>query len=196
MSKGAATRAKILDRAFRLAGQHGLDGVTLSVLAADLGLSKSGLFAHFGSKEELGVEVLRTTTQRFAAQVIGPALRAPRGVPRVRRIFENWLAWLQDPALPGGCPIVAASVELDDKPGAPRDILVAAQRELLGTLAKAARLAVEQRHFRADLDPALFAFEFMGIMLAYHHSMRLLRDAQAADRARAAFERLLQASAV
>jgi len=194
VQKGATTRTRILDRAFRLAGRHGVEGVTLGTLAADLGLSKSGLFAHFSSKEELSVEVLRTTAERFTEMVIRPALSAPRGEPRIVRMFENWVAWLRDPALPGGCPMVAASVELDDKPGAPRDFLVNAQGELFGTLGKAASLAVAEGHFRADLDTRLFAFEMMGIMLAYHHSLRLLRDAEAGARARAAFERLLSAS--
>ncbi|HZO15291.1 MAG TPA: TetR/AcrR family transcriptional regulator [Polyangiaceae bacterium] len=191
MKKGAVTRARILDRAFRLAGRHGVEGVSLGALASDLGLSKSGLFAHFASKEELSVEVLRTTTERFAERVIRPALSAPRGEPRIRKMFDYWLAWLKAPDLPGGCPIVAASVELDDKPGVPRDFLVKAQTELLGTLAKAASLAVAEGHFRKELDTELFAFELMGVMLAYHHSLRLLRDERATDRARAAFERLL-----
>ena len=194
MKKGAVTRARILDRAFRLAGQHGVEGVSLGTLASDLGLSKSGLFAHFASKEELSVEVLRTTTERFTERVIRPALSAPRGEPRLRRMFEYWLTWLRDPDLPGGCPIVAASVELDDKPGAPRDFLVKAQSDLLATLAKAASLAVAEGHFRKKLDTELFAFELLGIMLAYHHSLRLLRDERAVARARAAFERLLETS--
>src|SRR5688572_10092243 len=94
--KGEVTRARILDRAFRLAGRHGVEGVTLSTLAADLGLSKSGLFAHFASKEELSVAVLRETTERFVTHVVRPALAAPRGAPRIRQIFENWIAWLND----------------------------------------------------------------------------------------------------
>jgi AcrR family transcriptional regulator len=194
MAKGATTRSRILDRAFRLAGRYGIEGVTLGTLAADLGLSKSGLFAHFSSKEELSVEVLRTTAERFAEQVIKPALRAPRGEPRVRQLFENWLAWLHDPALPGGCPIVAASVELDDKPGPPRDLLVKIQRDLAATLTKAASLAVAEGHFRPDLDADLFGYELLGIMLACHHRLRLLRDDRAALHARAAFERLVAGS--
>lgn len=194
MAKGADTRARILDRAFRLAGRYGVEGVTLGALAAELGLSKSGLFAHFASKEELSVEVLRTTAERYVTHVIRPALKAPRGEPRIRRIFENWVAWLRDPSLPGGCPIVAASVELDDKPGAPREFLVQAQKDLLATLAKAAKLAMDEGHFRDGLDADQFAFELLGIMLAYHHNLRLLRDDNASKRAHAAFERLLASS--
>lgn len=191
MRKGEETRARILDKAFRLAGRHGIEGVTLGTLSSELGLSKSGLFAHFASKEELDLAILRTTTERFAERVVRPALTAPRGEPRVRRLFENWLAWLQAPDLPGGCPILAASTELDDKPGAPRDFLVRAQAELMGTLSKAATLAIGAGHFREDLDTELFAFELLGVMLAYHHSLRLLREERAVERARAAFERLL-----
>jgi AcrR family transcriptional regulator len=194
VQKGEATRSRILERAFRLAGRHGLEGVTLGTLASDLGLSKSGLFAHFASKEELSIAVLRTTAERFTEQVVRPALRAPRGEPRIRAMFANWLDWLGDPALPGGCPMVAASVELDDKPGAPRDVLVNMQGQLLATIARAASLAVSERHFRADLDTGLFAFEVLGIVLAHHHSRRLLRDKRAGDYARAAFERLLDSS--
>lgn len=194
MRKGEATRERILDRAFRLAGRHGVRGVTLGLLATDLGLSKSGLFAHFASKDDLCVEVLRTTTERFTEAVVRPALRAPRGEPRIRRLFENWLAWLHDPALPGGCPIVAASSELDDEPGAPREFLVGSQNALLATLAKAASLAVSEGHFRADLDADQFSFEMMGIVLACHHVYRLLGDERAGERARAAFESLMEAS--
>lgn len=194
MSKGTLTRERILDHAFRLAGREGVEGVTLGTLAADLGLSKSGLFAHFASKEELSLEILRTTTERFADKVLRPAFKAPRGEPRVRKVFETWLMWLRDPELPGGCPIVAASVELDDKPGMPRDFLVDKQKELRTTLAKAAELAVAEGHFKKDLDTELFAFELMGVMYSYHHSLRLLRDKRATALARSAFERLLAAS--
>ena len=194
MKKGAATRDRILDRAFRLAGRHGVGGVTLGTLAADLGLSKSGLFAHFASKEQLSLEVLRTTAERFTDRVIRPALAAPRGEPRVRRIFENWIAWLNDPDLPGGCPIIAASIELDDQPGPPRDFLVDAQRQLRATLARAASLAIAEGHFRPDLDVELFGYEVMGVVLAYQHSMRLLGDERAGEHARLAFERLLGSS--
>jgi AcrR family transcriptional regulator len=194
MAKGATTRARILDSAFRLAGRLGVEGVTLGTLASELGLSKSGLFAHFSSKEQLSLEVLRTITERFTDQVIRPALKVARGEPRVRQLFENWLVWLHDPALPGGCPLVAASVELDDKPGPPRDLLVGAQRSLRATLSKAAAIAVAEGHFRRDLDTELFAYEVMGIMLACHQSLRLLRDERADAHARAAFGRLLSQS--
>jgi AcrR family transcriptional regulator len=194
VSKGEQTRERILDRAFRLASRDGLEGLSIGMLAAELGLSKSGLFAHFGSKEELQVEVLRSAATRFEAQVMRPAFKAPRGEPRVRALFENWLSWVQDASSPGGCLFLAASTELDDKEGRPRDYLVGTQRQLLTSLARAARLAIEAGHFRADLDCDQFAFELYGLLLGYSHFRRLLRDPRSESRTRGAFDRLIQAA--
>jgi AcrR family transcriptional regulator len=195
VSKGEQTRDRILERAWRLATRDGLSGLSLGKLADELGLSKSGLFAHFGSKEELELEVLKTAETRFTDEVVRPALTAARGVPRLRKLFRNWQAWMTDPGKPGGCLFLAAAAELDDNAGPQRDLLVGTQTKLLATLAKAARLAIEERHLRADLDCEQFAFDMLGIALAYHHTKRLLRDPKAETRARAAFERLLSASA-
>ncbi len=192
LSKGEQTRERILDKAWQLARRDGLAGLSLGKLASELRLSKSGLFAHFGSKEGLEVEVLKATAERFTQQVIRPALRAPRGVPRLRRMFENWLLWANDPEQPGGCVILAASAELDDSEGPQRDFLVVAQTGLLAVLAKAAQIAIDEQQLRADLDTQQFAFEMHGIVMAYHHARRLLRDPQAETRAQSAFERLLQ----
>ncbi|HEX8108384.1 MAG TPA: TetR/AcrR family transcriptional regulator, partial [Kofleriaceae bacterium] len=175
MTKGEETRQRILDRAFRIAGRDGLDGLTLNTLATDLGMSKSGLFAHFRSKEELQLQVLETAAARFAARVIAPALRAPRGVPRLKKLFDAWLHWITDPAQPGGCIFVAAATELDDKDGRPRELLVDGQRRLRDTLARLARAAIDERQLRRDLDCEQLAFELFAIILAYHHDKRLLR---------------------
>jgi AcrR family transcriptional regulator len=194
MSKGEETRERILERAFRLASRDGLDGLSIGILAGELGLSKSGLFAHFGSKEELQVEVLRAAAQRFEAQVMRPAFRAARGEPRVRALFDNWLQWMQDASSPGGCLFLAASTELDDKEGRPRDYLVGMQRQLLASIARAARMAIEAGHFRPELDCEQFAFELYGLLLGHGHFRRLLRDPRAESRTRAAFDRLLRAA--
>lgn len=191
MTKGAETRDRILDRAFRMATRDGLEGVTLGSLAGELGLSKSGLFAHFRSKEELQVEILQTAAARFEETVVKPAFRAPRGLPRLKRLFDHWLGWLNDPALPGGCLFVAAAAELDDKEGRPRELLVATQRQFRDALAKAAQLAVAEGHFKKGLDCEQFAFEMYAIALAYNYWKRLLRDARPEARARAAFQRLI-----
>ncbi|HZS42529.1 MAG TPA: TetR/AcrR family transcriptional regulator [Polyangia bacterium] len=194
MGKGAQTRNVIVERAMRLASRDGLEGLSVGLLAAELGISKSGLFSHFGSKDELQLQVLQAAVDRFREVVVRPALKAPRGAPRIRAMFNNWLAWSNDPSLPGGCIIVAAASELDDRPGAQRDFLVSAQRDWFATLAKAARLTVENGDFREDLDPEQFAFDAYGIILAYHHARRLLRDKKAEARARASFEGLINAA--
>src|SRR5262245_21177219 len=191
MLKGEATRERIVDEAVRLASRDGLEGVSLGALAGELGMSKSGLYAHFGSKDELQLQILQAAVARFRAVVVKPALAAKRGVPRLRALFERWLEWANDSSMPGGCLLVAASVELDDKPGALRDYLVKAQRDWLAALARAAQLAIEEKHFRDDLDPEQQAFEMWSLTLGYHHLRRLLRDPQASARVHEAFERLL-----
>ncbi len=192
MSKGAQTRELILDQALNLASTLGLEGLSIGGLAKEVGMSKSGLFAHFDSKEDLQLQVLQTAIDRFIAVVVARALRQPRGEPRVRALFENWLRWTQ--AIPGGCVFVSAANELDDRPGEPRKLLLAAQRDWLEALATAARIAVEEGHFRPDLDVEQFAYELYSVLLGLHHFQRLLRDPGAFDRARASFENLIRNS--
>jgi AcrR family transcriptional regulator len=191
MGKGAETREAILERAIQVASEVGLDGLTIGRLAAALDLSKSGLFAHFASKEGLQVATLDRAAERFVEDVIRPALKAPRGEPRLRTLVERWLRWPVEFPQPGGCLFVQAAVELDDKPGPARDRLVALQREWLAALATAVKGAVAEGHFRRDVDPDQVAFELYGIMLSTHHAVRLLRDARANARARRAVDRLL-----
>ena len=195
MSKGEQTRERIVDKAWQLAARDGLSGLSLGKLAVELGLSKSGLFAHFGSKEGLEVEVLKAAADHFTEQVLRPALSAPRGVARLRKLFKNWLGWANDPERPGGCIFLAAAAELDDAEGSQRDFLVIAQKGLLAALSKAARLAVEEGELERDLDTEQFAFEMLGIVMAYHHARRLLREPKAEARAKNAFERLLASNA-
>jgi AcrR family transcriptional regulator len=194
MGKGELTRQAILAHAAGLATQVGLEGITIGKLAEDLELSKSGLFAHFQSKEALQLQIMDFAASRFVDAVVKTALRAPRGEPRLRAMFDNWLAWPERSGLPGGCFFVAASVELDDRPGPARARLVEMQRDWLDTLAQAVRIAVTEGHFRSDVDPDQFAYEMYGIMLVMHHCTRLLHDASAGARAREAFERLLTAA--
>jgi len=193
-SKGEQTREAILTHALGLATRIGFEGLTIGRLADDLGMSKSGLFAHFRSKEALQIEILRTAGERMIETVVKPALAASRGEPRVRALFTGWLAWEQSPTLPGGCPFMAASFELDDRPGPVRDFVVQKLRDWLDTMAGAARIAVQEGHFRADLDCEQFAYDCQGIGLAFVHASRLMRDPQAQARADAAFESLLRSS--
>ncbi|MCS6911970.1 MAG: TetR/AcrR family transcriptional regulator [Myxococcales bacterium] len=192
MHRGNATRQTILEQAMRMSSLYGLEGVTIGGLAAALSMSKSGLFSHFGSKESLQVEILRAAAQRFTQQVVAPALAGPPGEPRVRALFEGWLDWSR--GLPGGCLFVAAAVDMDDRPGPARETLVLVQREWLGVLADAARSAIEEGHFRPDLDPAQFAFEAYALLLGCHHYNRLLHDPRALERTHNAFEALLYAA--
>jgi AcrR family transcriptional regulator len=191
MSKGAATKDRIIESALRTASVEGLEGISLGRLAADVGMSKSGLFAHFASKEDLQLDVLEAASQRFVDVVVRPAMQEPRGEPRVRSMFEHWLVWERHESLPGGCVFMHAAAELDDRPGPARDALVHWQQQWLDVLAKAARIAIDAGHFRADLDPALFAFQQLGLVLGYYHARRLLNDARAEEHVRTAFDALV-----
>ncbi|MBI5496760.1 MAG: TetR/AcrR family transcriptional regulator [Deltaproteobacteria bacterium] len=189
MGKGAQTRETILDEALRAASRDGLGGLSIAGLADAVGMSKSGLFAHFRSKEQLQLEALQRVADLFVEHVVRPALKSPRGEPRLRTLFDRWLAWDRD-AFPGGCVIQAASAEFDDVPGPVRDFLVDTQRDLKDTLGNMVRAGVEHGAFRKDLDVEGFAFELLGLVQAYRHHARLLHDPRAETLARAALERL------
>ena len=194
MTRGTETREAILDHAVRLASEVGLEGLTIGRLASALDLSKSGLFAHFGSKDELQVQVLDRAAARFADVVVRPALAAPRGEARLRALFERWLRWPREVPQPGGCIFVQAAAELDDRPGAARDCLVALERDWLAVIARVVRGAQAEGQLRPDLDPEQVAFELHAVMLACHHASRLLRDRNAVERARRALDRLIDAA--
>jgi AcrR family transcriptional regulator len=194
MPKGDETRGLILDEGVRLASKVGLSGLSIGKLASEVAMSKSGLFAHFQSKETLQLQVLGRASHRFVQGVVRPALAAPRGLPRLTALFENWLAWTKASDLPGGCLFVAAAVDLDDRPGPVRDRLVALQRDWLDLMANVVRTAVAERHFGPDVDAEQFAHDLYSVMLGYHHAARLLRDSRADERARAGF-RLLTGAA-
>jgi AcrR family transcriptional regulator len=194
MRKGEQTRQGILETALAEASMAGLSGLSIGGLATKVEMSKSGLFAHFDSKQDLQVQVLRTARELFIEKVIAPALQEQRGEPRVRALFENWLAWSDSSFLPGGCPFVSAATELDDQPGPLREYVVQIQLDWLDALATAARISVEEGHFRADLDTHRFAFDFHSIILAYYQATRLLSDPRATDYCRGAFADLLQRS--
>jgi AcrR family transcriptional regulator len=194
MSKGQETRDRILLQALHQASEVGLEGLTVGDLAGRVGMSKSGLYAHFASKEDLQCRVLDTAADQFVDLVVAPALKEPRGLPRIRALFARWLDWATR-QLSGGCPFVAAAVEFDDRPGAVRDRLVSHLKDVLGTIARAASISVEEGHFREDMDPDQFAFEFWGILQAFHHYARLFRHEDARARADAAFEVLVAGAA-
>lgn len=193
MGKGQQTKRAIVEEALDLVSTVGLGGLSIGSLATATGMSKSGLFAHFRSKEQLQLHVLEAARQRFIDLVVAPALKKPRGEPRIVAMFESSMKeWEND--LPGGCIFYAVSAELDDQPGPARDYLIQIQRDYADTIRRAAEIAVEEGHFRKDLDLEQFVFEFGSITAAYHHYGRLLGDPKAEERADKAFEALLQRS--
>ncbi len=194
MGKGDETRQAVLEHALREASRVGLDGLSIGNLARDLGMSKSGLFAHFQSKEALQQQVLETAAARFIETVVAPSLREPRGEPRLRAMFGRWLGWADVCELPGGCIFVAAAAELDDRDGPVRDTLVRTQLDWIAALAHAARLAIECGHFHPGVDPHQFAHDLYAIVLGHNYARRLLRLPDARARAERAFEALLAQS--
>lgn len=195
IAKGSRTKQAILDHAAGVARSVGLEGLTIGQLATRLRLSKSGLYAHFRSKEALQREVLDQAALSFAQQVVRPALATPRGVPRLEALFERWLQWAR-PGVSGGCVFVQAAAELDDRPGPVREHLVELQQSWMDCLARIVRAGVECGAFRPDLDPEQVAHDLYGIMLSYHHAARLLRDPHAEARARRSFRALLDSLSV
>lgn len=198
MGKGEQTRQLIVDRALMLAQKVGLEQVTLGVLADELELSKSGLFAHFKSKEQLQLEVIREARERFTGLVVIPALREARGLPRIHGLFEGYLRWIHGAAFgrnaPTGCILMALSYEYDDRPGPVRDALVEAQRDWLDCIARVAKGAVEEGHFVKDVDVKQFAFELDGLLMAFHHAMKLHLNPRAEPMARTALTHLIERS--
>jgi len=182
--KGATTRAAILERAVDLASIEGLEGVTIGRLAAELEMSKSGLFAHFGSKQELQLAAVETAARRFAAAVIEPALAAPEGAPRLRAIADAYLEHLDRDAYSGGCFWAATSVEYDDRPGPVRDAIAAALDTWLEELERQARIA-------GASEPGRLAFELYAVVMAANSRHRLSGDRAAFGHARQAIDRLL-----
>jgi AcrR family transcriptional regulator len=191
-TKGEETRAQILAAAVEQASARGFESLTIGSLAERTGLSKSGLFAHFGSKLDLQVAALDEAARQFTEQVFLPALKAPRGVKRLRALFENWITWPQRAHLPGGCPIDAATREYDHHPGPMRDAVIERQRLLDRELAKTVQLAIDTGELAKDTDPAEVAFSVLGIVLVFYRSALSLGAEEGTRRARNAFDRLLK----
>ena len=190
-SKGEQTRATIRDEALKISSRLGLEGLTIGSLAEATGMSKSGLFAHFGSREGLQLAVLEHAARRYGETVLMPALKIERGLPRLRAMFGRWLDWAIASGLPGGCIMIAAAAEYDDRPGPIRDAVIANQHRGNALMQKAVRLAIEEGHLRGETDPEQISFELLGIVLAAHNHRRLLGDREARKRALVAFEQLV-----
>ncbi|MFZ2990049.1 TetR/AcrR family transcriptional regulator [Ideonella sp.] len=190
LQKGQQTRATILEAALALAAQMGLEGLSIGALAEVTGMSKSGVFAHFGSREELQISVVREYHNKFEEEVFFPAIREPRGLPRLRALFENWVKRVSV-EIDSGCIYISGAVEFDDRPGPVRDALAGMVKAWHAAMERAVRLAMDCGELRADTDPAQVGFEIHGLILALHHDARFLRNAGAVERARLGFARTL-----
>ena len=196
LSKGEQTRTAILDEALKISSKLGLEGLTIGSLADATGMSKSGLFAHFGSREDLQLAVLEHAAQRYGEMVFVPVLKIERGLPRLRALFERWLDWALESGLPGGCIMISAAAEYDDRPGPIRDAVIANQHRGNAITQKAVRLAIEEGHLAPTTDPEQISFEMLGIVLASHNHRRLLGDREARKRALTAFDQLISRHAL
>jgi AcrR family transcriptional regulator len=195
MTKSETTHQRILWRGLEIVSERGLGGVSLGGLADRSEMSKSGLFAHFRSKEELQVELLRAAEAALRREVVDPVADVPEGLPRLRALMGRWLGWAARSGLPGGCPLYAAAFELDDAEEGPvRDFLMSSKAEWSGMLEGLVRKAVELGHLREDLDATQFVWQLDGIYLSHHVSQRLMRDPEADTRAVTAFRTLIDHS--
>lgn len=188
--KGAATREMIIDRAYALARAAGLEGLSIGVVAQNAGMSKSGVFAHFGSREELQFAVLDAAAKRFVDFVMSRALKVPRGVGRLRAIVENWFEWVDHES--EGCLLLSAVSEYDDRPGPMRDRVIEQQNQWRAGIARAVQIARDCGDLAGSVDPEQIAFEIYAIALMVHHDAGLYGYADAKVRGRRAFERLLE----
>ncbi|HEY0505307.1 MAG TPA: TetR/AcrR family transcriptional regulator [Lysobacter sp.] len=192
-SKGAATRDAIIERAYGIACSAGLEGLSIGPLAQAVGMSKSGVFAHFGSREDLQLAVLDAAGERFVAHVLLPALKQPRGLARLRAILEAWYDWVRQSE--GSCLLLSAASEYDDRPGMLRDRLVLHEQRWRQEIARAVGLAIQTGELAADTDPDQMAFELAGLALVVHHDAGLFGFDLAVERGRRALERLFRSYA-
>lgn len=187
------TRAAIIEQALSIARREGLEGLTIGALAERLDMSKSGVFAHFGSREELQLAVLNQYAARFVETVLRPAVARPRGLPRLRAVLKNWLAHLAE-EIEAGCILIAGACEYDDRPGPLHDALVAIIEGWKGELLRAIHAAQSEGHLNRRADAHQMVFEIYGLMLILHQDARLMRSSDSVQRARTALSRLIEAA--
>lgn len=188
--KGETTRATIVDVALAMARRDGLEALTIGLLAETLGMSKSGVFAHFGSREDLQLAVLREYAVRFVDEVLRPAVELERGLPRLQAMLENWLRLLAR-ELEQGCLMISGACEYDDRPGTLRDAMVAIVTGWKHELLRGIDAAKSAGHLRTNVESRQLVFEIYGLMLALHQDARLLRSADSIKRARTGLTRLI-----
>ncbi|MFO6418805.1 TetR/AcrR family transcriptional regulator [Hylemonella sp. W303a] len=190
LHKGQQTRLVILDAALALAAEAGLEGLSIGALAESTGMSKSGVFAHFGSREELQISVIHEYFQRFEQEVFYPAIKEPRGLPRLRALFENWMKRVTE-EIQSGCIFISGAIDFDDRPGPVRDALATSVRVWLAAVERAATLAKQEGQLVADADVRQICFEIHGLILSVHYEARFLQTPGSIERAQRAFEQIL-----
>lgn len=190
MQKGQQTKAAIVEAALGLATHIGLEGLSIGALADVTGMSKSGVFAHFGSREELQISVVREYHQRFEQEVFYPALAAPRGLPRLRALFGNWMQRTSI-EIDSGCIYISGAIEFDEQPGPVRDALSESVLIWLSAMRRAIVQCAELGELRADVDADQMLFEIHGLILALHYEARFLRNVGSIERAVKGFDNIL-----
>ncbi len=188
--KGQQTKAAIVDAALSLAAQIGVEGLSIGALAEVAQMSKSGVFAHFGSREELQISVIREYHHRFEAEVFLPAMSEPRGLPRLRAMFNNWMK-RTSVELASGCIYISGAVEFDDRPGPVRDALASSVQTWLAAMRRAVLQAKSVGHLADALDEDQLLFEIHGLILALHYEARFLHTPGSIDRALRGFENIV-----
>lgn len=188
--KGQQTKQAIVEAALGLATQIGLEGLSIGAVAELMQMSKSGVFSHFGSREELQISVVREYYRHFEEEVFLPALAQPRGLPRLRALFANWMKRVSV-ELQSGCIFISGAVEFDDRPGPVRDALVSSVQAWLAAFHRAIEQARDEGHLLPETDARQMAFEIHGLILGLHYEVRFLRLPGALDRAELAFERIV-----
>ena len=191
LQKGLQTKAAIVDAALGLATQIGLEGLSIGALAEVTQMSKSGVFAHFGSREELQISVIREYHSRFEDEVFYPAMHEPRGLPRLRALFGNWMKRTSI-EIDSGCIYISGAVEFDDRTGPVRDALVGSVKTWLAAMRRAVVSAKEEGHLRAEVDEDQLLFEIHGLILALHYEARFLKNPGSIARAHAGFDTILK----
>jgi AcrR family transcriptional regulator len=191
MRKGELTRAAILDIALEIASRNGLEGLTIGLLADKMTMSKSGVFAHFGSREDLQIEVVKLYHHHFEQEVFYPSMKEPRGLPRLQAMFARWVKRVSV-EIASGCIYISGAVEYDDRPGAIREELAGMVRAWKNALRRCAVQSIEMEHLSSDTDPDQLVFEMYGLILALHHDARFLKLPGSVNRAEVGFERLIK----
>ena len=188
--KGQQTKAAIVDAALGLATQIGLEGLSIGALAEVMRMSKSGVFAHFGSREELQISVIREYYARFEAEVFYPAIQHPKGMPRLKALFKNWMN-RTSVEIDSGCLFISGAVEFDDRPGPVRDALAGSVKTWLDAMDRAVVQAREAGHLAENVDEHQMAFEIHGLILALHYEARFLKTPGSVTRANTGFANIL-----